>query len=53
MRIGGRIPPLLELFALVFRRSVPWFDFFVMHGRKAPPRFALAFSTAGAMFVVG
>ena len=30
MGIGGRIPPLLEAFALLFRRILPWLDFFVM-----------------------
>jgi hypothetical protein len=31
MGIGGRIPPLLEALALLSRRILPWFDFFVMH----------------------
>jgi hypothetical protein len=31
MDIGGRIPPLLEALALLFRRSLPWSDFFVMN----------------------
>jgi hypothetical protein len=31
MGIGGRIPPLLEALALLFRRSLPWSDFFVMN----------------------
>ena len=30
MDIGGRIPPLLEALALLFRRIQPWSDFFVM-----------------------
>ena len=30
MGIGGRIPPLLEALALLIRRILPWFDFFVM-----------------------
>jgi hypothetical protein len=29
MGIGGRIPPLLEALALLFRRILPWFDFFI------------------------
>jgi hypothetical protein len=31
MGLGGRIPPLLEALALLFRRILPWLDFFVMH----------------------
>jgi hypothetical protein len=30
MDIGGRIPPLLEAFALLFRRILPWLGI-VMH----------------------
>ena len=31
MDIGGRIPPLLEALALLFRRILPWSDFFAMN----------------------